>query len=248
MIVLFTDFGIQGPYLGQMEAVLRSQAPGCEVVNLLCDAPVGDPRLSAYLLAAFGRDFPAGSIFLCVVDPGVGGERRPVVLEADGRWYVGPDNGLLNTTALHAGQTRWHVIRRRPATMSASFHGRDLFAPVAAHLASGQAEDWLTTDTGPDLGAWPADLDELAYVDHYGNAMTARRWSSALDGKRLLIGGRSLTQAETFCAVPEGEAFWYNNSSGLVEIAVNRGRADRALGLTLGMAFRFVNESEISEK
>lgn len=248
MIVLFTDFGIEGPYLGQMEAILRRQAPGYDVINLLCDAPVGDPRLSSYLLAAFGKEFPAGTVFLCVVDPGVGGERLPVVLEADGRRYVGPDNGLLNTVALHAGKARWRLIQWRPEKFSPSFHGRDLFAPVAARLSTGKADDWLTPYPGPDLGAWPADLDEVAYIDHYGNAMTARRGSASLDGKRLLIAGRALRQAETFCSVPEGEAFWYENSSGLVEIAVNRGRADRSLGLALGMPLRFADQCELTEK
>lgn len=234
MIVLFTDFGSEGPYLGQMEAVLRVHAPGCDVVNLLCDAPVGDPRLSAYLLAAFSKCFPAGSVFLCVVDPGVGGARRPVVLEADECWYVGPDNGLFNTVARHAVRLRWQSIRWRPEALSETFHGRDLFAPVAARLAKGQAADWLVADVGPDLGGWPADLDEVAYIDHYGNAITGRRWTPSFDGKRLQAGSRVVKQANTFSAVPEGEAFWYENSSGLIEIAVNRGRADKTLGLTLG--------------
>jgi len=105
MILLFTDFGSTGPYLGQMEAVLRIHAPGVDVIDLLNDAPPGEPRLAAYLLAALAKHFPAGSIFLSVVDPGVGGERLPVVLEADGRWFVGPDNGLLNTVAVHAAST-----------------------------------------------------------------------------------------------------------------------------------------------
>jgi hypothetical protein len=89
VIVLFTDFGLQGPYTGQMKAVLCQMAPGIPAVDLFADAPVGNPRASAYLLAAYAEWFAAGSVFLAVVDPGVGGARPPIILEADGRWYVG---------------------------------------------------------------------------------------------------------------------------------------------------------------
>ena len=94
MIVLFTDFGLHGPYTGQMKAVLHQMAPGIPVIDLFADAPVGNPKASAYLLAAYAAWFPAGTVFLCVIDPGVGGTRPAIILEADGRWYVGPGNGL----------------------------------------------------------------------------------------------------------------------------------------------------------
>src|SRR5260370_15228133 len=94
MIVLFTDFGLQGPYTGQMKAVLHQMAPGIPAIDLFADAPAGNPKAAAYLLAAYAQWFAAGTTFLCVVDPGVGGPRPPVMLEADGRWYVGPGNGL----------------------------------------------------------------------------------------------------------------------------------------------------------
>jgi S-adenosyl-L-methionine hydrolase (adenosine-forming) len=90
MIVLFTDFGLEGPYTGQMKAVLHREAPGVSLVDLFVDAPVGNPKASAYLLAAYAAWFSAGTVFLCVVDPGVGGTRPAIMLEADGRWYVGP--------------------------------------------------------------------------------------------------------------------------------------------------------------
>ena len=94
MIVLFTDFGLAGPYTGQMKAVLRNEAPQTEIIDLFADAPAGNPRAGAYLLAAYAAWFPPGTIFLCVVDPGVGGQRAPLMIEADRRWYVGPENGL----------------------------------------------------------------------------------------------------------------------------------------------------------
>jgi S-adenosylmethionine hydrolase len=239
MILLFTDFGSEGPYLGQMEAVLRQQAPGVEVIHLLSNAPAGEPRLAAYLLAALAGQFPVGSVFLCVVDPGVGGERLPVVLEADGRWFVGPDNGLLNTVAMQAETTLWRQIAWRPAAMSASFHGRDLFAPVAARIAVGDfgwsGGDWV----GPDLVGWPADIAAIVYFDHYGNAFTGWRFADDLLGNILLINGQRIPNARTFSDQPAGAPLWYCNSLGLIEIAVNLGSAEDQLGLYPGQGFRF---------
>ncbi len=94
VIALFTDFGLPGPYTGQMKPVLCQMAPGIPVVDLFADAPVGNARASAYLLAAYAEWFATGTVFLAVVDPGVGGTRPAIILEADGRWYVGPGNGL----------------------------------------------------------------------------------------------------------------------------------------------------------
>jgi S-adenosyl-L-methionine hydrolase (adenosine-forming) len=131
MIVLFTDFGLHGPYTGQMKAVLHQMAPGIPIIDLFADAPVGNPKASAYLLAAYAAWFPARTVFLCVVDPGVGGTRPSIFLEADGRWYIGPGNGLFELIQRRARETRSWDIDWKPKHLSASFHGRDLFAPVA---------------------------------------------------------------------------------------------------------------------
>lgn len=239
MIVLFTDFGTEGPYLGQVEAKLYAEAPNARVVQLVNDAPV-NPRLSSYLLAAAGADFPPGSVFLCVVDPGVGGGRLPVVLKADDKWYVGPDNGLLNSVAVQAERAHWWIIHWKPEKLSASFHGRDLFAPVAVQLVNGNHPDENECYPGPDLRSWPADIATIIYIDHYGNAMTGWRYAAELDRKILeLDRHRLIERADTFCAVEPGQAFWYCNSSGLIEIAVNQGRANEKLGLAPGSVFRF---------
>ena len=109
MIALFTDFGLEGPYTGQMKAVLHRMAPGVKVIDLFADAPMGDPKTSAYLLAAYAPWFPEGTVFLCVVDPGVGGERAAVVVEADGRVFVGPGGGPLRACPAPRG----HDANRR---------------------------------------------------------------------------------------------------------------------------------------
>jgi S-adenosylmethionine hydrolase len=138
MIVLFTDFGLSGPYTGQVIAVLQQAAPEVPIIQLFADAPAGRPKPSAYLLAAYAGWFPAGTVFLCVVDPGVGSERRPLIAETDGRVYVGPDNGLFAIVLRRAASSTVSEITWRPPTLSASFHGRDVFAPIAARLAQGE--------------------------------------------------------------------------------------------------------------
>ena len=235
MIALFTDFGLHGPYTGQMKAVLHQMAPGVPVIDLFADAPAGNPKAAAYLLAAYAAWFPTGTIFLCVVDPGVGGERPPLIIEADERWYVGPGNGLFELVQRRASSVRRWDITWQPERLSASFHGRDLFAPVAAMLARGDAPPGRArsdaSDRKPD---WPDDLAEIVYVDHYGNAMTGLRAAPLPAGSRLAAAGGILDRARTFSDLPVGAAFWYENSNGLVEIAVNQGRADRSLGLSIG--------------
>ena len=140
MILMFTDFSHAGPYLGEMEAVLRRTAPEVPVVNLMADAPAFSPKPSAYLLAALCGRVPVGDVVLAVVDPGVGGERAPVAVEADCCWLVGPDNGLFELVVRRARAVRTYGIGWRPDTLSTSFHGRDLFAPIAARLARGRRD------------------------------------------------------------------------------------------------------------
>jgi S-adenosylmethionine hydrolase len=236
MIVLFTDFGLEGPYTGQVLAVLHQTAPGMTAIPLFADAPAGQPKPSAYLLAAYAAWFPAGTVFLCVVDPGVGGDRRAVIAEAGGKLFVGPDNGLFDIVLRRAAAPKLWEIAWEPPALSASFHGRDLFAPVAARLARGEQLAGLARpadDRSAERG-WPDDLAEIVYIDHYGNALTGLRGSQAPATARLKAGGRSIAPAATFSAVPKGEAFWYVNSNGLAEIAVNGGSAGAVLGLRIG--------------
>jgi len=236
MIALFTDFGLEGPYTGQVMAVLHQTAPTVTAIPLFADAPAGQPKPAAYLLAAYAAWFPPGTIFLCVVDPGVGGARRAVVVEADGRLYVGPDNGLFDIVSRRALNPRLSEITWRPPSLSASFHGRDLFAPVAARLAMGATVATVAqpaADRSTERG-WPDDLAEIVYIDHYGNALTGLRGTEVPAGARLVVGDRSIPPAAIFSAVQPGEAFWYVNSNGLAEIAVNGGRASQVLGLRMG--------------
>ena len=189
MIVLYTDFGTAGPYTGQVKAVLGRLAPAVDVIDLFADAPAHDVKASAYLLPAFVNEFPAGTIFLCVVDPGVGGPRVPGVLWADGRWYVGPVNGLFELIVRRAVEKpRWWEITWRPERLSATFHGRDLFAPVVARLALGHPPAGIERPVDdirqPD---WPDDLSQVIYIDGFGNAMTGLRASGVSAKARIVV-------------------------------------------------------------
>ena len=235
MIVLFTDFGLTDPYIGQLHAVLSWEAPGVPVIDLFHAVPDFNIRAAAYLLPAYVHEFPPGTVFVCVVDPGVGGARRPLMLKADDRWYVGPDNGLFEIVKRRAGECDCRVIRWRPPRLSASFHGRDLFAPVAARLARGETPDSDLIAQTPRPGeSWPDDLAEILYVDHYGNCVTGLRAVTMRPEQTLRAGGEVVKYARIFADVPPGAAFWYENANGLAEIAVNRGSAAARLGLKHG--------------
>jgi S-adenosylmethionine hydrolase len=234
-IALVTDFGAAGPYVGQMKLRLGELAPTIPVMDLVSDLPPFRPDLAAYLLPALVRDTPAGTLYLCVVDPGVGGERLALSLWAGGNCFVGPDNGLLAIVARRAADSSLRRVDWRPPHLSESFHGRDLFAPVAAMLARGEDPGSGEIDPGAMTGIdWPDDLPHIVYADGYGNLMTGIRACQARRDALVHAGERALGFARTFCEVQPGTAFWYENALGLVELAVNQGRADRLLGLAPG--------------
>jgi S-adenosylmethionine hydrolase len=233
VIVLFTDFGTCDPYVGQVKARLAEHAPAQLVVDLLHEVPDFNPHAGAHLLAALASGFPPGSVFLAVVDPGVGTPRDAVVLMAGGRWFVGPDNGLLSVMAARHVDTRVWRIDWKPENLSSTFHGRDLFALVAADIARGEfpADKVSPADTltvAFDAG----DLPRVIYVDHYGNAWTGVR--SVPTNARVSAAGELFKHSESFGFVGKGEGFWFINSVGLLELAVNRGSAADTFGLKVG--------------
>ena len=247
MILLFTDFGWEGPYVGQMKAALHAADTNVPpLVDLMHDAPAWNPRASAYLLAAAVAHTPVCSpCVLAVVDPGVGGARRAVVIDAGGTRFLGPDNGLgaaLIARAREEGATvrAWEI----PVSDAAAptFHGRDVFAPAAVKAWNGVFGGFRPL-AAEALDGWDAspDLDEVVYIDRYGNAVTGRRAATRMGDWELRVRGNRLRRARTFAEVDPGTPFWYENSSGLAEIAVNQGCAAGALDLAVGVPISWYN-------
>src|ERR1700704_93122 len=149
------------------------------MISLFADLPPGQVKPAAYLPGAYAQWFPAGTVLLCVVDPGVGGERHALVVEADGRFYVGPDNGLFEIVLRRAARGAVWQITSRP---------RDLFARVAARLVRGETPAAMAAQAQatpyPD---WPDDLAEIVYVDRYGNALTGLRGEIVAPSARLSL-------------------------------------------------------------
>lgn len=240
MIQIFTDYGTRGPYAGQLRAVLTRMAPDIPAVDLMHDAPACDPFRAAYLLAALAGEMREGDICLAIVDPGVGGTRPPVIVSADGRLFVGPGDGLFEILQRRAADAEAWVIDWRPARLTASFHGRDLFAPAAAMLARsewpdshGLPADWRDAADRPGAD-WPDDLAEVVYIDGFGNAVTGLRAGGLGSDMSVALGEARFMHADTFGDVAEGRGFWYENSMGLVEVAVNRGSAADKFGIAVG--------------
>jgi len=237
MIVLSTDFGIEGPYIGQLKAVLYQQAPDCKVIDLFSDLPPYQPRASASLISAYSVGFPTNTVFLCVTDPGVGmSDRRGIVVKSNERWFVGPDNGLFDLVLRDDPSSQQWTIIWQPEWLSHTFHGRDLFAPVAAELATGIFPDEklrpLTKSHGRAINE--SDYSCVVYIDHFGNIMTGVRAGSLLKNATVTLAGQQIYYARTYSEVEVGGIFWYKNANGLVEIALNCGAAADVLQVTVG--------------
>jgi len=235
VIALFTDFGIQGPYLGQVRAAVSKVSGSVSVVDLFPDLPAFRIHAAACLIPAYSQFLADDTVCLCVVDPGVGSDRRGLAVHAAGRWYVGPDNGLLSGILAVDPGARCHEILWQPEVLSRSFHGRDWFAPVAAKLASGNDVEMKRIEVSETVGVdWLTDLAEVVYIDAYGNAITGIRTDRLHRASVFSVCERTLEHAGTFSDVKPGQAFWYENANGLVEIAVNQGSAAKDLGLRIG--------------
>jgi len=231
LLVLFSDFGTGSPYAGQMEAVCAALAPMLPRVVLSHDAPLADPRAAGVLLAGLVATMPQRAVFCCVVDPGVGTARRAVVARQGERWFVGPDNGLMVAAA---GQgASWFRLDWRPSLLSESFHGRDLFAPVAVGLAQGETPAMTPIDDPVGL-AWKPSLPRIIWIDRFGNLISGVVADGVDSAARVLVAGRDIPHGRCFGAVASGALFWYANSMGLIEVAANGASAAALLGVQVG--------------
>lgn len=237
MLALFTDFGSDDLYLGQMKAVLAQHAAGIPIIDLSHNAPAFQIVASAHLLAALYTQLAPTSVICAVVDPGVGSAREAIVMAADNYYFVGPDNGLFGVIASRIIDCKVWRICWRPKALSASFHGRDLFAPVAAWIASGRFPfDKLEPQVALSCTASATDIAQIIYIDHYGNCLTGLRHAHLASDQTLSVAGLTMPRLRTFADAEPGSAFCYENSLGLVEIALNQGNAAQKFNLRVGDA------------
>ncbi|MGV6817207.1 MAG: SAM hydrolase/SAM-dependent halogenase family protein [Thiotrichales bacterium] len=224
MIVLFTDFGIKDHYVGQLHAAIYAVNPTAPVVDLFHHAPVFDVQAGSILLEAFIEPISAPFICVGVVDPGVGSSRVPVLITAGENIYIGPNNGLFSHVTAEKDIEIFEL--EEPRNISVSFHGRDLFANVAARYSLGLEikKKRIPYEVAQQLNQNDY-LERIIYQDRFGNLMTGVKKGALRKSALLKLGGLTIKHARVFSDVPEGELFWYENSVGLVEIEANKASA-----------------------
>jgi hypothetical protein len=240
LVALFTDFGSQDIYVGQVHVAARTIGSNCSLVDLFHDANPFDIRAGASLLAAMLEYLPHDAVVVGVVDPGVGGRRLPIAVELGERWLVGPDNGLFSRSVAWSDSEVRYWTLEVPTDIAKTFHGRDVFLPAAIDLASGEFgrihRVGYAGDITTHLHAEEIKIDDhqIIHVDHYGNLISGIRGTAIAHHQTVEIAGRVLAHADYFECVPAGECFWYVNSIGLLEISANQTSAARTLGVIEG--------------
>lgn len=243
-----TDFGSQDWFVGTMKGVILRINPKALPMDITHEIPAGDIRAGAFALMASYRFFPKGTVHVAVVDPGVGSERHAIVVKTANYFFVGPDNGVLSFALINEEiKDIWRLENERYflKPVSHTFHGRDIFAPVAAHLSLGVA----VTKFGPKQKefiklAWPEPgisresiSGEVVYVDRFGNAITniANRCIAHLSEARIFIADRQVCRVKPYYqSVAAGKPVAVPGSSGFLEIAINGGSAATSLALKIG--------------
>lgn len=256
MIATFlTDFGTADYFVGAMKGALLAVSPDARIVDITHEIPAHDIEAGAFTLFAAHETFPPGTIHVAVVDPGVGSARRPVLVAGGGHFFVGPDNGIFSYVCAGAGSPQvFHLTNEkyfRPAR-SATFHGRDVFAPVAGALLNGVAPASLgeaITDYCRLPLKQPQRLDDgtleasIIHIDRFGNCITnitPRDLPEAASGAvRLVINSREVRSVRKFFAEEgsgaDDELFAVWGSAGFLEIALYRGSAAHILNARRGL-------------
>lgn len=251
VITLTTDFGLKDHFAGTMKGVILGIAPDARLVDLSHEVSSYEIAGGAFVIAQAYRYFPPGTVHVVVVDPGVGSSRRPLVMEAAGQYFVGPDNGVFGMVFSREPK---RVVRAITAAkyflkpVSQTFHGRDVFAPVAAHLARGvpaakfgkRVEDYLRPmEEAPRRSARRGWTGQVIQVDRFGNLITnfsKAEFPQIEDGKfEMAIGMTVVRQvAPSYAACAAGEVFLIAGSSGYFEVSVNQASAAKVLGCGVG--------------
>lgn len=256
IITLTTDFGLQDYYVSAMKGVILQQAPEARLIDISHEIPSQDIMAGSWVLKNSAMLFPAGTVHLVVVDPGVGTRRRPIAMKVGEQYFVGPDNGIFSLLTEEEEFSAVELTQRSfwRTDPSSTFHGRDIFAPVAAHLCGG-TELAALGDPIDELQTYRwavpiADKDGIQgwviHIDKFGNLITNISSSlieEVIDSTdvKIYVGNTILDEIEgTFGAVPEGEPVAYIGSSGMLEVAINKGNAEEMLGVQKGAQISLV--------
>jgi S-adenosylmethionine hydrolase len=250
IITLTSDFGLKDHYVGVMKAVVLGIAPTARLVDVSHEIAPQDIMAAAWVTKNAAFIFPKGTVHLCVVDPGVGTTRRPIAVSLNGHFFVGPDNGLFSLVAEGLSYEAYELTNTSfwRDTRSNTFHGRDIFAPVAAHLARGvPIEEMGVRIDSMTYFRWAtpvADKDGIqgwvVHIDAFGNLITniSKELVKEVAGDgpmKIYVGSTILRDiSPTFASVPEGDPVAFIGSSGYLEIGLNRGNAERMLNIPKG--------------
>ena len=248
LITLTTDFGSRDWFVGTVKGVIHAIEPRAAIIDLTHEVAPGDIRAAAFTLAASFRFFPAGTVHVAVVDPGVGGARHALAVQTQKYFFVGPDNGVLSWALRREGIRAVHALEDSTfflKPVSRTFHGRDIFAPVAARLCQGipikklgpSLSDYVRLDW-PEPRALSHGLrGEVVYIDRFGNAITNIAVANLPRERALevfLTGKKVCPLAQTYGSVPAGQPVAVRGSSGFLELAINGGNAARKLRIHVG--------------
>ena len=251
VITITTDFGHKGPFAAVMRGVILSRNPDAHVIDLAHDIPPQWPPEAGFWISRSYKYFPRGSVHLAIVDPGVGTERNILIVEHDGHIFMAPDNGLLGTMLDNADEPRvWQLDMERLAcldfdTPSDTFHGRDVFAPLAAELTAGRLS---LTAIGKLVQEWtPGWIDEpnisqgkvqgtIVTIDAFGNLISNidAALISSFDEPVACIAGHQIPMMQTYGRAKPGELLGLINSFDVVEIASAEGSATQSIGTERG--------------
>jgi S-adenosylmethionine hydrolase len=247
IVTLMTDFGLRDPWVGSLKGVVLSIAPDAVLVDLTHEVPRHDVAAAAYIVAATSRYFPPGTTHLVVVDPGVGGARRPLACAAGGAMFVGPDNGVFDRVfRRHADARCVEIVNPRVMLKSPSksptFQGRDVFAPAAAWLAQGARLEDLgpmisdpirlsAQDVRRNGSVW---IGEVVWVDRFGNLISNVEVPSGVALEAVRVGAKDLPVVTCYADTASGVTAALINSDGLIEVFVNRGDASGMLNAFTG--------------
>lgn len=245
-IALLTDFGTSDYFVAAMKGTILKIDPNASFVDITHEIPPQDIRSASFVLRACYRDFPQGTVFLCVVDPGVGSERRPMVVETEEYLFVGPDNGLFSF-AIDSDDVRAYQIANEkilPTRTSTTFHGRDIFAPVAAYLSTGlPAEEVGSRIDNPVRLELPEPrqtsetewVGEIIHIDHFGNLVTNFLPRRMPENYYLEVNGNVVRrQVDHYSEANRGEVISVTGSAGFVEISSNLDSAAKILNAVVG--------------